>query len=54
MHIETSLGTDETCNAIAHVRARRRGEEADDTCLCEHEFEQCRPDDNGVIRLNRT
>ena len=28
-----------------HVRARRRGKEANDTCPREHEFEQSRPDD---------
>ena len=39
------LGTDETCNVAVHVRARRRGKEADDICLCEHEFEQGRFDD---------
>ena len=33
------LGTDETCNAELH------GEDANDTCLCKHEFEQTRPDD---------
>ena len=45
MGIQTSFGTDETCNAEVHVRARRRREEANDTCLCQHEFEQSRPDD---------
>ena len=45
MGIQTKSGTDETCNAGVHVRARRRGEEANDTCLREHEFEQSRLDD---------
>ena len=45
MGIQTRLGTDETCNAKVHVRARRRGEEANDTCLRYYEFEQSRLDD---------
>ena len=45
MGIQTKFGTDETCNAEVNVRTRRRGEEAKDTCLCEHEFEPSRPDD---------
>ena len=45
MGIQTKFGTDETCNAEVNVRARRRGEEAKDTCLREHEFEPSRPDD---------
>ena len=43
--IQTRFGTDETCNAEVHFRARRRGEEANDTCLFQHEFELSRPDD---------
>ena len=42
MGIQTRFGTDETCNAEVHVRARCRGEEANDTCLCKHEFEHGR------------
>ena len=45
MGIQTKFGTDETCNAEVNDRARRRGEEAKDTCLCEHEFEPSRPND---------
>ena len=45
MVIHTRFGTDETCNVEVRVRARRRGEEADDTCPCQHEFEQRKPDD---------
>ena len=45
MGIQTKFGTHETCNAEVHVRARRRGEEANDTCICKREFEQSRPDD---------
>ena len=32
--------SDETCNVEVHVRANCRGEEANDTCPCQHEFEQ--------------
>ena len=39
------FGTDETCNAEIHVRATRRGEEANDTCPRKHKFEQSKPDD---------
>ena len=42
---QTRFGTDETCHVEVHVRARRRGEEADDTCLCKHELKQGRLDD---------
>ena len=35
---------DETCNVEVHFSARCRGEEANDTCQCQHEFEQSRPD----------
>ena len=45
MGIQTKFRTDETCNAEVNVRARRRGEEAKDTCLCEHEVEPSRPND---------
>ena len=43
--IQTRFGTDETCFAEVHVRASRRGEEANDACLRKHELEQSRPDD---------
>ena len=36
---KTRFGTDQTCNAEVHVRARHRGEEANDTCLRKHEFD---------------
>ena len=39
------LGRMKHVMAEVHVRARRRGEEADDTCLCKHELEQNRHDD---------
>ena len=41
MGIQTRSGTDETCNAEFHVRARRRGKEANDICPRKHEFEKC-------------
>ena len=45
MGIQTRVRSDETCNVEVHVRARGRGEEAHDTCLCQHQFEQGTPDD---------
>ena len=40
MGIQARAGSNETCNVEVHVRARCRGEEADDTCLRQHEFVQ--------------
>ena len=45
MGIQTRFRTDETCDVEVHVRVRRRGEEANDTCQRKHEFEQSRLDD---------
>ena len=39
------LGEMKTCNVEVHVRARCCGEEANDTCQCQHQFEQGRLDD---------
>ena len=38
MGIQTRVGSDASCNVEIHVRARCRGEEANDTCRCQHEF----------------
>ena len=39
------VSTDEACDVEVHVRARCRGEEANDSCLRQHEVEQSRLDD---------
>ena len=47
MGIQTMVRTDQACNVEVHVRARCRGEEANDSCLCHHEVEQSRLDDKA-------
>ena len=40
------FATDETCNVEVHVRARRTGEEANDTCLCKARHSDVRSGQN--------
>ena len=45
MGVSTRAWTYEACIVEVHVRARRRGEDVNDSCLFQHEVEQRRLDD---------